>query len=335
MDTINFGILGASNISSRSLVQAAQNISNINVLAVASRDLEKAKNYAEINNIPNYFSRYIEILESKEINAVYIPLINSLHAEWVIKSIKAGKHVLIEKPLCLNKKECAKIKETLERNKVILFEAVMIQHHPVWDYLNELIAKKVYGHLKSFHTQISVAQNESNNYRFKNINGAGAFYDFSTYWLLAVQKLLGLDYKSYNGESYFNGPNNIDTDFKASLMLKSGIECYFKCSFEHQLKADFSFYFEDYIVEIKNFLRPAIGNNVLIIKIKCKNSSDIIDKVRFEPQSYYTNQLVSFAKAIRNKQSEISIEESFARIELIEKIYQSAKEKSEYKIIAS
>lgn len=112
---------------------------NAEIIAVASRSEEKSKDFAEKYHIPLSFGSYEDLLHSKEIQAVYIPLPNRLHKEWAMKAVNAGKHVLCEKPLAITPEDCLEMGREAEKNHVLLMEAFMYRFHP----LNEQIIRNV------------------------------------------------------------------------------------------------------------------------------------------------------------------------------------------------
>src|SRR5690625_4811657 len=136
MKQVKWGVLGAANIAFTQIVPAIRRSENGEVIAIASRDVEKAKKF----NTTKTFDSYNEMLSDKEIDAVYVPLPNSLHKEWAIKAMDAKKHVLVEKPATLSVKEMEEMKEAANRNRVILMEAYMYQFHPQHSYVKDLMA---------------------------------------------------------------------------------------------------------------------------------------------------------------------------------------------------
>lgn len=119
---LRIGVLGAANIA-RAFTAGCAASPEIEVAVVASRDLAKAKAFAEEVKIPRALGSYEALLADKEIEAVYIPLPNSMHAEWAIRAAEAGKHVLCEKPLALDAREARAMYEAADSHKVILREA--------------------------------------------------------------------------------------------------------------------------------------------------------------------------------------------------------------------
>jgi predicted dehydrogenase len=152
---LSFGILGAANIAPMALISPAKLLPDIcKVVGVAARDPKKAKDYATKYGIPKVFESYDDLIKSDDIDVVYIPLPNALHAEWTIKAIKAGKHVLCEKPFTSNAKEAEIVKAVHDESKVTVVDAFHYRYHPIAKRLKEVIDKDI-GKLKHISVEMS------------------------------------------------------------------------------------------------------------------------------------------------------------------------------------
>src|SRR5260221_6216417 len=136
---LRWGILGAARIN-KALVPPLQASERNELVAVASRRLEKAEAEARQWGIPRSFGSYEALLADSGIDVVYVPLPNALHAEWTIRAARAGKHVLCEKPLALSLEEADRIATAAREAKVVVAEAFMYRHHPQTTRLRELVA---------------------------------------------------------------------------------------------------------------------------------------------------------------------------------------------------
>ncbi len=135
---LRWGLLGTARIN-RSIIPPLRASERNQLTAVASRSLAQAQAYAAEWNIPRVFGSYAEMLADPEIDVVYIPLPNHLHAEWTIRAAQAGKHVLCEKPLALSVEQVDAVVEAARRHGVVVAEAFMYRHHPVMLKLKELV----------------------------------------------------------------------------------------------------------------------------------------------------------------------------------------------------
>ncbi len=327
MEHINLGILGVADVVTRSIIEPAKGLGNVKIYGIASRQKEKAVAYANKHNIPFVFEGYDALLRCKDIDAVYIPLINSLHAEWTIKAIEAGKHVLVEKPICLSNKEVEEIKQCIDDNpSVIVLEGLMIQHHPFIGKLLEIINSRIYGDLKYFKAETCYNLNDPNDFRLFPEKGGSVFFEEGILWCYLTQLCMNLDPEKIISSCEFNGPNKGDHTFKALLNYNNGISSELFCSYAHPYKADLFFEFEEATIKIKNIWRPTFGEQKLKFEIK-KHSSTESEFYVFEPQSYFFNQLAFFVNTIQSRDKNISLKNSFERIKFMEKILKQSKNK--------
>ncbi|KAI4105721.1 MAG: hypothetical protein LQ339_003283 [Xanthoria mediterranea] len=141
-DALKFGILGAANIAPLALLGPAKSHPEVVIQAVAARQREKAEKFAKSNNIPEVKGSYQEILDDPNIDCVFIPLANSLHFEWAVRSIRAGKHVLLEKPSVANSTEAEilfNLPELSKHDGPVLLEAFHNRFYPAWHFFRSLI----------------------------------------------------------------------------------------------------------------------------------------------------------------------------------------------------
>src|SRR6201987_6447678 len=146
---VQWGVLGAANIALKKVIPAMQRCASSQVIAVASRDVKKARLAAEQLGIRKVYGNYEELLADPEIEVVYNPLPNHLHVPWTIKAAEAGKHVLCEKPIGLSAEEARTLLKVRDRTGVKIEEAFMVKTHPQWLRTRELIHSGKIGQLKS------------------------------------------------------------------------------------------------------------------------------------------------------------------------------------------
>ncbi len=128
---IRIGILGAAAIGPMGLIHPARSVPETQVVGVAARDPERARAYAKKHRLPRVFESYEALLADPDIDAVYNPLPNSLHAEWTIRALKAGKHVLCEKPFSSNAQEAERMAQAATETGMVLSEAFHFRYHPL------------------------------------------------------------------------------------------------------------------------------------------------------------------------------------------------------------
>jgi predicted dehydrogenase len=190
---LRWGVMSTANIGIEQVIPAIQTADNGNVVAIASRNLDRAKEVAGRFGIPGTFGSYEELLASDSIDAVYIPLLTSQHVEWSIKAADAGKHVLCEKPIALHASEIDAIIEARDRNKVLVTEAFMVTYHPQWHKVRSLVAEGAIGKLS--HVQAAFTYNNTDPKNMRNIlaQGGGALPDIGVYPTVTTRFVTGAE----------------------------------------------------------------------------------------------------------------------------------------------
>lgn len=178
---VRWGILGAANIALQRVVPAMQHSPHTPVIAIASRDLAKARLAADRLGIPRAYGSYAELIDDPDIEAIYNPLPNHLHVPWTIRAAEAGKHVLCEKPLALSAKEASQLLEVRARTGVQIAEAFMVRAHPQWAAVRELVAEGRLGELRLIVGHFSYFRRDPDDIRSRLEWGGGAIMDIGCY----------------------------------------------------------------------------------------------------------------------------------------------------------
>ncbi|WP_340021261.1 Gfo/Idh/MocA family oxidoreductase [Paenibacillus sp. FSL K6-1096] len=324
------GILGASNIAVPAMLEPARAVEQIRIAAIANRTRDKAVKLAEDYQIPYVAGSLEELLQMQELDGVYIGLSNELHAEWAAAALAAGKHVLVEKPLCLNLDEMQRLKAArAQAAGPKLAEGLMIAFHPWQQALKDIAGSGQFGPLLRISTRITVPAKDrhAGNYRSVKAKGGGAFADLGCYWLQFVQTLIGLQPEEITAQSAFDGPDSCDWTFQAALKFKNGVEAECLTSFELPFRASHTLYFEETVLTVPDFFRPVKG----FYKVKLRH--DLPDNrstlCEFEPMNYYVCQLEAFAEIMGGQRPE-NLEASWERVQLQARIMEAAQRRGVY-----
>jgi predicted dehydrogenase len=199
-------------------------------MAVASRTQEKAEAYAREKKIPHAFGSYEALLADREIDAVYIPLPNHLHAEWTIKAVKAGKHVLCEKPLALSLDEVDAIASAAEDHGRAVAEAFMYRTHPQILKVKEIVDSGKLGRIKAVHGSFTYMMEDPDDIRLRPEMGGGSMWDIGCYPLSYTRSVLGTEPQEVFGWQVL-GPSGVDETFMAQLRFPEDVLVQFDCSF--------------------------------------------------------------------------------------------------------
>jgi len=185
-----WGIISTANIA-RSAFLPALRTAGGTAFAVAGRNLERARRFAEENGVEHAIEGYANLLADDQVEAVYIALPNSLHAEWTIAALRAGKAVLCEKPLCVSLQETEEVLQEARRSSGLLWEAFVFPFRPQTGRLQDIIHSGEIGELREVQANFHFKLTTPDNIRYDPALGGGAFYDVGCYCIRFGRLLLG------------------------------------------------------------------------------------------------------------------------------------------------
>ncbi|URN95057.1 MAG: Gfo/Idh/MocA family oxidoreductase [Candidatus Pristimantibacillus lignocellulolyticus] len=217
---LKWGVLGSAQIAVNSVIPGILQSNFNEVVAIASRNLDKAEETAVKFQIPKTYGSYEQLLQDTDIDVVYIPLPNHLHYEWTIKAIEAGKHVLCEKPLALTAEEAERMVQAAKEAGVILAEAFMYRYHPRYTQLKEIIDRGEIGEVRGIRSSFTFNNaNDINNVRYRKEWGGGAIYDVGCYPITAARMLLGKEPEAVTVQAQFSSLHG-DVDMMAAGLIE-------------------------------------------------------------------------------------------------------------------
>ncbi len=218
---VRIGILGAARIAPQALVKPARDVARVEVVAVAARDRARAASFAEKQGIPTVLGSYDELIADPDIDAVYNPLPNSLHAEWTMKALEAGKHVLCEKPLTSNVAEAEAVAAVAEASGLVLMEAFHYRYHPLMARAVEVCRSGELGDLRRIDAWMQVPLFKPRDIRFSTELAGGATMDLGCYTIHQVRTLAGEE-PTVTAAHARQRPAGIDRWMRADLTFPSG-----------------------------------------------------------------------------------------------------------------
>ena len=224
---VRWGILSTADINRKLLAGAALS-GEVEVVAVGSRDLARARAFAAEHGIPAAYGSYDELLADPSVEAIYNPLPNTLHCEWSIRALEAGKHVLCEKPMSSDPAEVEAAFDAAERTGFLLSEAFMYRHHPQMERLLELVAEGAIGDLRLIRSAFSYALFDESNIRLRPDLDGGSLMDVGCY-CISGSRLLGGEPEAAFGRAYI-GPTGTDWAFTGSLRFAGDVFALFDCA---------------------------------------------------------------------------------------------------------
>jgi D-xylose 1-dehydrogenase (NADP+, D-xylono-1,5-lactone-forming) len=225
--------MSTANIAQIAMIPAIQQSTLGTVEVLASRDVEKARSVAKSLGIGRVVGSYEALLEDHDVDAVYIPLPNSLHAEWTVRAAAAGKSVLCEKPLATSADGVREQIETCTKHGVSLMEGFMYRFHPQTRRVQQLIASGVIGRVRHVHAHLSVnimRTLDRSNIRYRDGLGGGALFDMGCYAVNIARMVFGSEPERVVGQMRVDPTLGVDTSAACILEFAEGMAT-ISCSF--------------------------------------------------------------------------------------------------------
>jgi len=225
---IRIGVIGAAAIVPAALTNPARKISDVRIIAIAARDLRRAEKFARRHHIPRIHKTYDDLLADPELDAIYNPLPNGLHAEWTIKALRAGKHVLCEKPFSANAREALAMAKAAKETGKILSEAFAYRYHPLTARMKEVIANGELGKIKNIEARFCFLLPLPSNIRFRYELAGGALMDAGCYPISLVRYLMDAEPEVIRAKSKLLRPD-VDSRTEADLKFPNGVDAHVVC----------------------------------------------------------------------------------------------------------
>ena len=326
MRKVKWGILGAAKIARQRVIPGLQKGTLGEVVGIASRDIAKAKKAASELGIPKAYGSYEEMLADPEIEAVYNPLPNHLHVPWSIRAAEAGKHVLCEKPVGMNAAEVRQLMAVRDRTGVVIGEAFMVQTHPQWERIVELVRGGRIGQLRSAIGAFGYFNTDPANVRNVLTWGGGGLMDIGCYPIKTSRMVFGEEPVRVSGRMERDASlTGVDVLTSAILEFPSGV-CIFTCSMQlanHQVMR---------FQGTKGFIVPEIPFNATpggTSRITIDDGRDLSGGgavvEEFPACDHYTLQGDRFSRAVREGgQPPVPLEDSVRNMAVIDAIVRSA-----------
>ena len=217
---VRWGVLGVAKIGTTKVIPAMQRGESTTVVAIASRDLARAKDAARSLGIERAYGSYEELLADPDVEAIYNPLPNHLHVPWTTRAAEAGRHVLCEKPIALSAAEARQLLEVRDRTGVLIQEAFMVRTHPQWLRAVSLVRDGTIGELRSMVGAFSYFNDDPGNIRNVPAFGGGALMDIGCYLINTGRLIFGREPLRVAGA--IDRDPSLGTDRTTSMILDFG-----------------------------------------------------------------------------------------------------------------
>lgn len=320
---LRWGIMGTARINNALIPPL--NVSPRNrLLAVASRDRERAHQYAKEKGIERAHGSYEALLADPEIDVVYISLPNHLHAEWTIKAAMAGKHVLCEKPIALSTDDVKAIADAGAKHGVVIAEAFMYRHHPQTLKVCELIESGAIGQMRLVRGGFSYPLARTGDVRLKPELGGGSIWDVACYPISFARTVLGGAAPDEVFGWEIMGPTGVDISFFGQMRYANGAYVQIDSSFQSALRMVMEFVGSEGCITLDNAFKPDDES-----QLSLQRGDGSIEILRFPNQELYLGEVEDLYDAVvHGKRQLIPLADSSKNIATILALLQSAREQT-------
>jgi xylose dehydrogenase (NAD/NADP) len=293
MGVVTIGLLSTARINEHLL--AGANASDlVDVVAVASRDTARAEAYAREHSIERAYGSYEKLLADPEVEAVYVSLPNSLHVDWSIRALEAGKHVLCEKPLTRRPEEAERAFSAAESAGGLLMEAFMYRHHPQTARVKQLVGDGAIGELRAIRAAFSfelLAARDANDVRLNAELDGGSLMDVGCYCVSGARLLAG-EPERVLGEAVW-APSGVDMAFHGTLRFLGDVVAQFHSSLALPFKQELEVLGAEGSLLVEAPWRVDLGGDVFLRR----DSGE--ERIEVEDADAYRLELENLAAAIR------------------------------------
>lgn len=315
---LNWGLLSTARIN-RAVIKPLRASKRNQLLAVASRTQESADNYAREWSIPRTHGSYNALLADPDIDVIYNPLPNHLHAEWTIKAVQAGKHVLCEKPLALSVQEVDAIRDAARKHGRIVMEGFMYRHHPQTLKVQELVKSGSLGTLKLIRGSFSFLLTREGDVRLNPAMGGGSIWDIGCYPISYARMVVSTNLLEVFGWQV-TGPTGIDESFAGQLRFANDVLAQFDSSFVVPFHTFMEIVGSEGTLNIPRPFRPETDENIYLTR------GDKTETIKVPGQELYTGEVENMADAILlGQEPRVSLEDSRANVAVISSLLESAR----------
>jgi predicted dehydrogenase len=325
-NSIRWGILSTASIGVHKVIPGLRRSTRGEVVAIASRDAAAARSVADQLGIPRAHGSYEALLADPEVDALYIPLPNHLHAEWTIRALQAGKHVLCEKPIGLSAVEAERMAAAADASGRLLMEAFMYRHHPSWVAARELVAAGRIGRLVAVDCWFSYHLDDPANIRNVKAYGGGALMDIGCYCVNLSRLLFGGEPVEVAASVVRDPASGVDILASGTMAFETGLASF---SVATQAEPDQRVHIygtEGRItIDIPFNIPPELPTRIHLTTGRHAPEAYHTETVELAPADPYACEADAFAAAIlEGKPAPVPMSDAIANMRVIERLVASA-----------
>ncbi|GII55538.1 oxidoreductase [Planotetraspora thailandica] len=315
---MRIGTLGAARIAPAALIKPARSVPEVQVAAVAARDRSRAAEFAAKHGIPMVHDSYEALIDDPSIDAVYNPLPNALHAEWTIRALEAGKHVLCEKPFASNEKEARTVADAADKSGLVVMEAFHYRYHPLAERMASIVGEL--GEIEQIETALCFPLPRFSDIRYSLPLSGGALMDAGCYAVHLARFLGGGEPAVESARALLRKPQ-VDRAMTATLRFPSGASGRVTASMwsSHVLKIAARVTGSRGQMRVTNFIAPQVFHRLSYTVDGVKK------RERVAGEATYTYQLRAFLSAVQTGEGNLTPPAtSIANMAVIDEIYRKA-----------
>ena len=320
MKKLRWGLLSTARIN-RVLLPPLRSSARNELTAVASRDMARAQVYANERNIPRVFGSYEAMLADPDVDVIYNPLPNSMHAEWTIKAAEAGKHVLCEKPLANTIEEVDAMTAAAKKAGVVVMEAFMYRHHPQTLKVKEMVESGAIGKLQLIHGSFTFKISDEGDVRLNSSLGGGSIWDIGCYPISYARLIAGAEPIEVFGWQITGKASGVDETFTGQMRFPNNVYAQFDCGFRTPQRTHMELVGDKGNIIIKTPFNPILNEEIIV------TNGDGKKIITTPGEDLYLGEVENMADAILNGQSpRVSLADSRNNVATIKALLRSAQE---------
>ena len=320
---LRWGILGTAKIARRAFIPGVRNGHEGTLVAVASRDAVRAAEYAQEFSIPRSHGSYEALLDDEDVDAVYIPLPNAMHADWTERAARAGKHVLCEKPAARRRADAERMARVCRDAGVILMEAFMYRHHPQHMRALQLLRDGAIGEpvmvRASFCFTFSQERRAEGDHRLEPEQEGGGLMDVGCYAVNAARFIFGAEPVEVSAQQRMDPQFGVDTAFAGVLRFPGDRLAVIDGSFDVSGTQRYEVAGPKGVLQVEKAYLPGPGATQIVVAASGKR-----DNVEVEGADQYALEADLFARSVREGRLLEPAEDGVAQAAVIEALYESA-----------
>ena len=301
---VRWGVLGCSGIGKARTIPGMLACDNSELYAIAGRNEEKLKAYAAPFKPQKTYTDYQALLDDENVDAVYLPLPNGVHKEWVLKAAAAGKHILCEKPMSLTEADVREMFAAAKAHGVLLEEAYAYRHAQLAQKVKEIVDSGAIGRIRYIESKHSTYDTNRSGIRYQNGNGGGAVYDVTCYNISLASYLLGKDPTDMHVYCGFDKETGVDTSDAVLMRYEEGVSAMLYAGLDAYPRGCFSILGDTGRIDVDHKFNSRGVCHIRVAKNARPQGAEYVDEVTTDYNIWvddnYQMEIHQFADAVLN-----------------------------------